>query len=48
MRCPMTKLCTATFSLDNPSSIETYLAQDGYDSWKKSLEIKPQSQRLFV
>jgi len=36
----MTKLCTATFSLNNPSSIETYLAQDGYDSWKKIIRDK--------
>ena len=41
----MTKLCTATFSLDNPSSIETYLAQDGYDSWKKIIRDKtPKSE----
>jgi NADH-quinone oxidoreductase subunit F len=45
MRYPMTKLCTATFSLDNPSSIETYLAQDGYDSWKKIIRDKtPKSE----
>ena len=45
MRCPMTKLCTATFSLDNPSSIETYLAQDGYLSWKKIIRDKtPKSE----
>ena len=31
----MTKLCTSTFSLKNPSSIDTYLSQDGYSSWKK-------------
>ena len=31
----MTKLCTSTFSLKNPSSIETYIAQDGYSTWKK-------------
>ncbi len=41
----MTKLCTATFSLDNPSSIETYLAQDGYDSWKKIIRDRtPKSE----
>ena len=41
----MTKLCTATFSLDNPSSIETYLAQDGYLSWKKIIRDKtPKSE----
>ena len=41
----MTKLCTATFSLDNPSSIETYLAQDGYVSWKKIIRDKtPKSE----
>jgi len=41
----MIKLCTATFSLDNPSSIETYLAQDGYDSWKKIIRDKtPKSE----
>ena len=41
----MTKLCTATFSLNNPSSIETYLAQDGYDSWKKIIRDKtPKSE----
>ena len=41
----MTKLCTATFSLDNPSSIETYLAQDGYESWKKIIRDKtPKSE----
>jgi len=41
----MTKLCTATFSLDNPSSIDTYLAQDGYDSWKKIIRDKtPKSE----
>lgn len=41
----MTKLCTATFSLDNPSSIETYLAQDGYHSWKKIIRDKtPKSE----
>jgi NADH-quinone oxidoreductase subunit F len=31
----MTNLCTSTFSLKNPSSIETYLSQDGYSSWKQ-------------
>jgi len=41
----MIKLCTATFSLDNPSSIETYLAQDGYHSWKKIIRDKtPKSE----
>ncbi len=41
----MTKLCTSTFSLDNPSSIETYLAQDGYHSWKKIIRDKtPKSE----
>jgi NADH-quinone oxidoreductase subunit F len=41
----MTKLCTETFSLDNPSSIETYLAQDGYLSWKKIIRDKtPKSE----
>ena len=41
----MIKLCTATFSLDNPSSIETYLAQDGYLSWKKIIRDKtPKSE----
>jgi len=41
----MIKLCTATFSLDNPSSIETYLAQDGYRSWKKIIRDKtPKSE----
>jgi len=45
MRYPMIKLCTATFSLDNPSSIETYLAQDGYHSWKKIIRDKtPKSE----
>ncbi len=41
----MIKLCTATFSMDNPSSIETYLAQDGYHSWKKIIRDKtPKSE----
>jgi len=41
----MIKLCTATFSLDNPSSLETYLAQDGYHSWKKIIRDKtPKSE----
>jgi len=41
----MIKLCTSTFSLDNPSSIETYLAQDGYHSWKKIIRDKtPKSE----
>nr|ADD93875.1 hypothetical protein [uncultured marine bacterium MedDCM-OCT-S08-C1340] len=31
----MTNLCTSTFSLENPSSIETYLSQDGYSAWKE-------------
>ena len=35
MRLLMTKLCTSTFSSENPSSIETYMAQDGYSTWKK-------------
>jgi NADH-quinone oxidoreductase subunit F len=41
----MTKLCTSTFSLDNPASINTYLAQDGYSSWKKIIRDKtPKSE----
>ena len=35
MRLLMTKLCTSTFSSENPSSVETYIAQDGYSTWKK-------------
>ena len=43
----MTKLCTATFSLDNPSSIETYLAQDGYLSWKKIIRDKTTKSEII-
>ena len=31
----MTKLCTSTFSSENPSSIETYIAHDGCSASKK-------------
>ncbi len=45
----MTNLCTSTFSLANPSSIETYLSQDGYSSWKQiiSKEI-PKSEVITI
>ena len=30
----MTKLCTETFGLSNPASIETYIKCGGYEAWK--------------
>ncbi len=30
----MTKLCTETFALSNPASIETYIKCGGYEAWK--------------
>ena len=35
MRLIMIRLCTSTFSLKNPSSIDSYISQDGYSSWVK-------------
>ena len=29
------KLCTETFNQENPASLKTYLAQGGYEAWKK-------------
>jgi|TARA_B100001741_G_scaffold49895_1_gene37747 NADH-quinone oxidoreductase subunit F len=29
------KLCTETFNQDNPASLKTYVAQGGYQAWKK-------------
>ena len=45
----MTNLCTSTFSLKNPSSIETYLSQDGYSSWKQIISGKiPKSEVITI
>ena len=45
----MTNLCTSTFSLKNPSSIETYLSQDGYSSWKKIISGEiPKSEVITI
>ena len=45
----MTKLCTSTFSLKNPSSIETYLSQDGYSSWKQIISNQiPKSEVITI
>ena len=30
----MTKLCTETFGLSNPASIETYIKCEGYKAWR--------------
>ena len=49
MRLLMTNLCTSTFSLKNPSSIETYLSQDGYSSWKKIISGEiPKSEVIKI
>ena len=45
----MTNLCTSTFSLENPSSIETYLSQDGYSAWKEIISKQiPKSEVITI
>ena len=34
------KICTETFSSQNPSSIETYVKLGGYQAWKNILKNK--------
>tara|TARA_B100000953_G_scaffold297576_1_gene292665 strand:+ start:393 stop:1661 length:1269 start_codon:yes stop_codon:yes gene_type:complete len=34
------KLCTETFNLNNPASMETYISLGGYEAWKKIVERK--------
>ena len=34
------KLCTETFDSENPASLKTYLAHDGYSAWKKIINNK--------
>jgi len=34
------KLCTETFHLNNPSSMETYINLDGYEAWKQIIKNK--------
>ena len=47
MRLLMTKLCTSTFSSENPSSIETYIAQDGYSTWKKIISKQTSKSEII-
>ena len=34
------KVCTETFNLNNPASMETYISLGGYGAWKKIVERK--------
>lgn len=47
MRLTMIKVCTSTFSLSNPSSINTYLDQGGYSAWKKIIKDKTSKSEII-
>jgi NADH-quinone oxidoreductase subunit F len=41
------KLCTETFNLNNPASMETYISLGGYEAWKKIVERKPSKLEII-
>ena len=41
----MTKLCTETFGLSNPASIETYIKCEGYKAWRNIVSNKSLNQQ---
>ena len=44
----MTKLCTETFGLRNPASIETYLECGGYKAWKNIVSNQMRASQAHV
>ena len=44
----MIKVCTETFTHNNPASIETYIQLGGYTAWKKILSDKTPKSEIIT